>query len=766
MKIQSLKLRGAKGIMKGLDLEEVSLDLSGLSGLIALDGPNGTGKSTILENLHGYPTLASRKGALSHHFALKDSFRDLTFTFEGDEIRTLIRIDGQSASKSPEGFIWVNGQPKVDGKISSYKEFITDLLGTPNLFFNSVFCPQNSDTIADMTTGQLKALFSEFLRLHELERHENVSKQAGLVLNGKMESVNRSIENLNRSTENLKQTREDLKTTEIEREKIVKDIGHLKISFKDAEKELATAREVIPKNKALQERVKELTESKGSIEKDKNQLEQDKQQELWGLREKVSKIKDDIKSYEKVLAEKDEIEQAVALERENTAKIAELRPKLDKVNEILAQISTTIHKKEKRQTEVRAKLKEIKGDGKTKELAWEINTLREQTVDLVKRDPECTSTICSFIVKALEAEKRLPDLEKDLEARKIVVEEMRNETEKELALLDTQIQDLKGQRDEEEDLHDYYKTKIETLEEGITAGKDLVAKAGQISVAQTNLDSLKTRKQELIDEGLKIKSSYEERIIANEKRITEILDLIKTAEKSIDNEAEQKVKACELSITNLNNAIDAKEKESRDIIGRIATIESRIKDMEKDREELTKAEQEKSRLQHEISEWNYLKWACGKDALRALEIDAVVPTIMGYSNELISLAEFGCNIKLVTQDEEGREIFDIRIIDEDGEEVLLSNRSGGEKVWPLMALRLAMARVSKEKSRKNYQTVLTDESDGPLSLENAMKYVSLYRAIISGKEKTFENCFFISHKPECVAMADHRLMFGEGIEVE
>ncbi len=137
MKIESLRLKNFIGIQRGLSLPEISIDFSKRAGLIAFDGMNGAGKSTVLENLHGYPQLASREGALFHHVFSRTAERELSFSYGGHSYRTLLKIDCQS--EKSEGFIWKNGASEVNGKIREYGKYIQVLLGSPELFFSSVF---------------------------------------------------------------------------------------------------------------------------------------------------------------------------------------------------------------------------------------------------------------------------------------------------------------------------------------------------------------------------------------------------------------------------------------------------------------------------------------------------------------------------------------------------------------------------------------------------------------------------------------------------
>ncbi len=70
-----------------------------------------------------------------------------------------------------------------------------------------------------------------------------------------------------------------------------------------------------------------------------------------------------------------------------------------------------------------------------------------------------------------------------------------------------------------------------------------------------------------------------------------------------------------------------------------------------------------------------------------------------------------------------------------------------------------MTMISKEKSGRDLQTFFADEEDGALDIDNAKKFVALYRALLGSD---FNSCFYISHEPACVALADHQVLFTPG----
>ena len=65
MKPLYLKLKGFKGVRSGSGKDELEIDFSGRTGLVGVAGPNGSGKTTVLDNLHPYRIMPYRAGNYS-----------------------------------------------------------------------------------------------------------------------------------------------------------------------------------------------------------------------------------------------------------------------------------------------------------------------------------------------------------------------------------------------------------------------------------------------------------------------------------------------------------------------------------------------------------------------------------------------------------------------------------------------------------------------------------------------------------------------------
>ena len=762
MKILRLRVKNSIGLQKGLGLSEIDLDFSGISGLVALAGDNGKGKSTILEMLQPYSRMVSRKGSLQSHFYGRDGYKELEFSFQGDSYKSLIKIDAES--NRTEGFLWKNTKSLCDGKISNYNKLIIGLIGSPELFFNSVFCSQGAKNISDMTTGDLKKLFSEFLRLDKLIAHEDTAKQCNNLLTSRASSLERDIESLNILADGYSEVGTLLARANDEKESLGQNLLELSKSLEKSEAELATAQTDMQKNELIKTELAGLQDTQSRLS---SEIEDDQRQskvELDELRVKYKNFELDIANLNSLLSNRDEIKQAVASKIELTASLSTNRSLLaDLSHKHFAAISD-VSKKEAEKAETSTRREKLidfaKKDRETLELKLKYAQLKE--ADLNKRDPDCVSKTCSFILSALTAQQDIPILARTINECTesiIALEKAHSDSLKAL------IVGIEALSDKESDL----KTQKDTIEARTTQSEAKLKKVSTLADKLPKVETALSRKHDLeklqaenIANGKRISLFWDKRII--EKRDQQVITETawKKAEAKINMVAEEKVGTIEKNISNLKTSITERTDEIADKIADIIKYEQDVARKKQAQKELTDKTTERELAVNEASDWSYLKDACSAKGLRALEIDSVLPAIASYANDLL-IRTFGTQytVRFQTQDEEtGREILDIIVIREDGSEVPIENLSGGQRVWLLSALRLSLTLISQEKSDKSFQTGFADESDGALDVGHAIEYVQMYRAFM--KVGGFEDFLFISHKPETIALADHVLTFGNG----
>jgi DNA repair protein SbcC/Rad50 len=152
-------LTGFRGIRDGLGRDSIALDFERLAGdaqLVALQGMNGRGKTTILDNATPYPVMPSRAGAdglgsfsYYDHVFLPESVKDLTWEHDGRRYRSqlIFRINGR---KKTEAYLHVDNAGQwepmrlsdgtvSDGRLDTYERCIEAILGSAQTFFTSVY---------------------------------------------------------------------------------------------------------------------------------------------------------------------------------------------------------------------------------------------------------------------------------------------------------------------------------------------------------------------------------------------------------------------------------------------------------------------------------------------------------------------------------------------------------------------------------------------------------------------------------------------------
>jgi len=309
MIIKKLELRGAIGIQKGLKQEQIEIDFTKFNpGLVAIVGTNGSGKTTIMENMHPYRSIKSKPGSLKEHFYLKDSFRKLTFEYNGDTYISNILIDGLTGAS--EAYLYKNNRALNDGKLTTYDEQIENLIGTEEMFFSSVFSAQKAKGIAELKQSERRDLFYELLNLNFYEKY---FEQAKILLaknqeektkleskkesfetdiqkkeeyeiertenNIQLDSLNRYIEELTNGKEKIVEEINEIEKaivrieTEIEAEKgIEKEILELDVEIAEIEKNRQKTISDI-QNRLATEKLKETDETQKRYSQEQNEIQ-------------------------------------------------------------------------------------------------------------------------------------------------------------------------------------------------------------------------------------------------------------------------------------------------------------------------------------------------------------------------------------------------------------------------------------------------------------------------------------------------------------
>jgi DNA repair protein SbcC/Rad50 len=164
------------------------------------------------------------------------------------------------------------------------------------------------------------------------------------------------------------------------------------------------------------------------------------------------------------------------------------------------------------------------------------------------------------------------------------------------------------------------------------------------------------------------------------------------------------------------------------------------------------------RLSDEIAHWKLLAKGLGNDGVVALTIDDAGPALTQMVNELL-LACYGMRftVEIRTQralaSGELREGFEIIVHDAEADSSKsVSVMSGGQKVWINECLTRGIALYLAQDTGQSYQTLFSDESDGPLDPERKVQFMRMKREVL--RQGGYQREFFISQTPELIAQAD------------
>lgn len=752
IRIQSLSLRGAIGIWRGLGVDEITLDLDDYEdGLIAIVGPNGAGKSTLIENMQPYPDMVTRGGKLADHFRLKNSHRDLYFADykTGFEYRALIVIDPTLATPKADYNLYVRDSdgfaPITNGRKEDYEKKIQELFGSPSLFMRSAFLAQRATKanpdLSDATKGEKKALFRELGGMDYLEAYSQLAKEkAKAIENGILEARGKA--------DALRTMIDAAPDYKAKKEELDRLIATLELSIRSIEQDGLTAKERLEELAELNQEQRRATEEIERIDKEHERRVEQIEEETQKIRhaEAVLTAKP---AAESELQRYDELKDREGALHADRAGIADERERLlgewegerktvANCNRGIDQCGKTIEE------EIHAKALE-----KT-ELIAEIDRLDGLLAVPLEEDcPTCKRKLEPETLQKLQ-EKRNLDTEALKEAQSLVFDIDQDIEEK-----DREAAALEQERQEEPpkpELPEYDDFELSDVQDKI-AGLDAESLRSTIALGETaeaRIHDIRNRLTVLVGEN----SRGEHR---REKLTKRLRPEIAEEYNTLLVEQEQ-LRAYYVEI-------------KQDLSRTSALIAEAVKQQETHKarvQELTDAESGIAGRAVGCVEWIFLQKACGPDGIQALELDAMGPGIAAVANSLLSAA-YGSRFQIEFRTtriggkgSQTKQIEDFQIIVHDYDHAsvqLLETLSGGEAVWVRKAIYDAFGILRARNTGVRFLTVFLDEADGALDPESRERYFRLLQA--AHTESGRRHTLVITHSPDVQEMIPQRINMQE-----
>jgi len=755
IRIDSLSLRGAIGPWKGLNKDEIYLDFNSYSpGLIALCGPNGSSKTTLIENMQPFPTMLTRSGKLQDHFRLRDSWRDLHFTDcrTGSTYRAYIEIDGQNASGSCSYHLYRDGQPIVNGRKTDYEEKITELFGSLALYLRSAFVAQKANKqnpdLAAATQGEKKTLFRELAGLEYLQLYADTAKERAKALESETERAKGQLEALDPTIAKLKALRDT--DTELLHAVAAKtrELNNLEAQDAELKNKAAELKERVDRNRHIDAERKQLRSTtsnntqrieaintereeytvavtrQGAAEYKLNEYEQ--------LQEKIRGLESDRNNFTE--RRNAELENYAAAREVVEAQDKELAQNCEKVRASIAQ------KREEKAQKV-AKIDYL-DDLLTQPLDTTCPTCKQElppeTARRLKSEREKTELTLKALQEAvLEIDQDINDLDKAL--NELIIQRKRlpwPEAPKDEPYNDTMLVSLQAQATEYNPEH----------------LREIIEKA---KAASARIQTLEAEKSSLLKQNAEIDAR--------------LADLDEIFDESADAEYQQIVDRLEELRTEyglIGRERAAKQAELKGVEQRIAELETEIAELH----ELQDATEAKIK---DAGEWRYLERACGPNGIQALELDALAPSIAEVANRLLSTAynsrfsiEFRTT-RIAGTGSKTKQVEDFEIIihdSEDGSEQALDTLSGGEAVWVKKAIYDSFGIIRARNTGTQFLTVFLDESDGALDPEAKAHYFRMIEA--AHQEAGRHHTILITHSEDIQEMIGQRIVMNELSEVK
>jgi DNA repair protein SbcC/Rad50 len=763
MRPLKLTLEGFYGVRDGMKRESVTLDLENMpSGLIALVGPNGAGKTTIMDNLHPYPIMPSRASKLSvdafsywDHICAPNALKELEWEHDGIRYKSsfAFRKPGKAgkaeyylAYRSMDGTWHPVSLPDgtvSDGKAETYNRCVEAINGSLETFFTSVFSAQNRRPLAAYGAGEIKSLLAEMLGIEHLKA---LSAKAGDVtkvlvraldaiqvevaaLTGKRQRKVELDALVSGAGESLRSARAERDTSLAAGSKLTQERATL------AAKQAASA--------SVEARLRELGVRREELGTASRAIVEDDRAATARCLQRSSALTRTIAGHRTTITRRDAILGAAAKRDEAQLLIAREEARIEPLQRVIADLET----KHVALTALQSSLQGMLSEGQTK--AAHFKTLSKQAA--VAGQVPCVGhemhQTCPLLAQALASQAQA-------EVQRIAVADLRSNYRAKKAQADALapvVQELAAKRADLKSVADA----IAVARRALQTATELAASKPLLDAAITGLDTANAEFKAIAGE----ESTRRVKVDADKARLeaqllevqAEVAKLAAVDVASAIADLDRRLVANRETVAGLDGRIEA-------LIRSQTALQAEADALVRELDKFSATQSRADRLANEIARWKLLAKALGNDGVIALTIDDAGPALTHTANELL-LACYGMRftVEIRTQRSlasgELREGFEILVHDADTDSTkAVAVMSGGQKVWINECLTRGIALYLAQNAGQSYQTLFSDESDGPLDAERKLQFMRMKREVL--KQGGYEREFFISQTPDLVAEAD------------
>jgi len=792
-----LTLTRFKGIRSGLNRDSITLNLEQFKDahLIAIAGPNGVGKSTLLENLHPYrlmPSYASepRPTSFSYwdHVEEGEAAKVLEWTFADKRYKSEFVFKSMGGRKKADYYLleadnvsgwkpFTREDVTSDGRSDTYDRAIELLLGPPEIFFNSIFCSQNRKQLTAHKESEGTELIARLLSLDQLIELGQKASKVVKALSLKKEQVEAKI----RQIEDKSRNGEAIKAGLAAKKQAIESLSH-KLAEIDERIIAARARETL-----AQQQGQEFSQLQAKSAELKARLEAVQQFQEPTLKALAQSGESGLKAQEQVLESlRNTLKQLEAgihrtsLTREELRRMSDRMPELraaEQDKHLLETLSNEEAQYELFIQQASSRLEQLQGDlMATSKLVSE----REEKVSLVRRELlglEASSSLiqsvpcagtplnqtCTLLESARAGHAKLPAVKEQLASATSAVVQLQKEIEQLKPVADSTRQLLSSARP----------TITAQIQSRLKSYTEVLQQANLIQNATARLPLLDAEIAQSQEQLKAVQADLEAKHRSFGEMSNQHHEAMKAQQRRLSEELQSQLDEVRATLNKLQPAHD------KEVLRSLMETKN---DTERLRNQLSEAYMSDlavlpdlkaltaehdfmcnglAILRQELLSWQDLAKALSKSGIVNLCVEDAGPSISALANQLLHESfgsRFTIRIDTLAADSKGadKECFRVQTLDTATGEVKPGmHNSGGQRIWINDALSKAVAIYLSRSSDRPYRTIFTDEADGALDADHRRSWIRMKRAMLN--TGGFCQEFFISHSTEVIEEADQVL---------